>query len=392
MVSFKRMEWTERWWPPSGTQTELLGTLAQLIARGGAGHLLDAPVAAADAATFPDPWQPTAVATERLLRRLLWLAYVDLDVELDDRRRYEVSQRMLTQSEIEWVATVDGTASFKLDRIGNDNVAGLLAHEVGRAFVAWVERASPYREQPSSSPSLRTGSVAAIYLGLGVVAANAVHYHRTASRSVGRQWVTDTEIVTTGGLTVEETVYLLAIQAVLRDAPIPAHATLREDLAAHLRDAIDQLAPHREEIARRLELDLTAPRPALEREPAPPPVAADARPEPSPRQRCAGQRTYRIVQSRSLRGGWIGMAVAATTLVIDGLTLGLLNPVLFMPAFFGLPLLGSVVGGRWGHDVCVRCDGPLSAEATTCSGCGARIAGRVRYQYEVGVRELEQPD
>lgn len=73
-------------WPPQGAQAVLLDQLAEIIARGGAAHLLDAPVVKMDTRDFPDAWKPTRAAVERLLARLFWHAHVDLDVAIDDLR------------------------------------------------------------------------------------------------------------------------------------------------------------------------------------------------------------------------------------------------------------------------------------------------------------------
>ena len=379
-------------WPPTGAQSELLGRLAQLIEHGGAAHFLDAPIACADPRDFPEPWQPTAVAVERVLVRLLWLAHVDLDVALDDLRRYDASDTMLRRSAISWIDTSDGVAHFQIETIGNDDVAGLLCHEVGLAYAAWHAGAAAYRDAPPPPPSERDGSVAAIYLGLGVVATNAALYNRVASKVVGQTSVSETDVVTTGGLAPAEALYLLAVQAVLRGgAPIDAHATLREHLRPGLADDVVALTPHRVALAAHLGLDLDAPRPALARDPAPPVVADDARPEPSLRARNAGLRTYRLQWSRRGPATGIGLVGGLVATAIVGAA-GLLSPALFVALLGGPMVIGEVLGSRVVFDVCPRCVGRLPAEVTTCPGCGATIAGRIAREREMALRELEHDD
>ncbi len=381
-------------WPPEGAQAILLDQLAEIIARGGAAHLLDAPVVKMDTRDFPDAWKPTRAAVERLLARLFWHAHVDLDVAIDDLRAPDAGHDLLSRSVIEWVQTADGVAEFQLEAIGNDNVAGALSHEIGRAYLAWIAAATPYREA-RSTPTDREGSIAAVYLGLGVLAANAAEYHRSAGELRGRTAVTAWDVVMTGGLSPDEAIYLLAVQAVLRRAPIDAHATLRGELRDRLRETIAGLAPHREALAARLALDLDAPRPPLERDPAPARVTDAERPEPDRRARWADADTYRVSERRTGLGVLGGLVLGVGALVALALaTSGHAAPYLYLIAGLA-PLAGGIVLGRrsrfdrcyWGQ--CLR---PLPASAATCPGCGATIAGRFEDFRAELVRRAEEED
>jgi hypothetical protein len=204
-------------WPPQGDDAQLLEQLGGLIARGGAAHFLDGPVVRADLTDFPERWEKTRACVERLIHRLFWLAYVDLEVELEDLRTGHYDpKKILLRSSICWIETRQGVAHFQLEAIGNDNVAGLLCHEVGRAFAAWVGGAAPYRELTPGPPTEREGTIAAVYLGLGVVATNASQYHRVGTEQRGRDAVTEWEVVVTGGLSRRQLLILLAAQVVLR--------------------------------------------------------------------------------------------------------------------------------------------------------------------------------
>ena len=329
-------------WPPAGAQSELLTRLAALIERGGAAHFLDAPVVRADDRDFPEPWRPTAAAVERLLVRLLWLAHVDLDVAIDDLRRFETSDKMLRRSAIAWLATDDGVAHFQIEAIGNDDVAGLLCHQVGLAYAGWLAGAAAYRDAAPAPPSERDGSIAAIYLGLGVVATNAALYNRVASKLVGQMSVSETDVVEVGGLAPAEAIYLLAIQAVVRGAPIDAHATLREDLRAGLTAAIATLRPHRDAIAAYLGVDLATARPPLARDPAPPAIAT-TRPEPAPSGRFAGERTYRVGEHEgNLRAG-LGAGVGILAAALANAALAPSGLVLL--ATLSAPILAGAISG-----------------------------------------------
>lgn len=378
-------------WPPDDTQADLLGQLALLIERGGASHFLDAAIARADQRDFPEPWQPTATALERLLIRMLWLSYVDLDVEIDDLRTPDRSTKMLQRSRIEWLETASGTARFQVEAIGNDNVAGLLAHLIGRAFMAWLPVADPYRgaDVEPMDPTEREGSIAAIYLGLGVVAVNSAVYNRAAGRIEGRSAVTEWEVVVTGGLTPAEGIYLLAVQAVLRGAPSEAHETLSRALGDRLDAAIAELLPHRDALASRLGIDLAATRAALERDPAP--TTAIERREPDVRRRFSGQRTYRWRRTERLWRGFAGAGIGFASMVAVHLA-GPIIPVLALLGATAIPAgIGVAIGWRRGADYCTRCGVKLTA-ADECESCGATIAGRVASPNDVSARELERDE
>lgn len=373
----------------------LLDQLAELIERGGAARLLDAPVVKMDTRDFPDPWQPTRAAVERLLARLFWHAHVDLDVAIDDLRALDAGAQLLSRSAIEWMQTKDGVAEFQLEAIGNDNVAGALSHEIGRAYLAWIAAATPYREA-RSAPTDRDGSIAAVYLGLGVLAANAAEYHRSAGELRGRTAVTEWDVVMTGGLSNDEVLYLLAVQAVLRDAPIDAHGTLRRELRDRLRDAIAGLTPHRAELAARLGVDLAAPRTPLERDPAPARVSDAERPEPDRRTRWAGAETYRVSERRTAWGGLLGFLVSIVLVIMlaAATNRGELSPYLLIAAFVVPIVVGLILGRRARYDRCYwnQCMRIQPPAATACPGCGARIAGRIEDFREELARRAEEED
>lgn len=374
-------------WPPSGDDSQVLEELRLLIEQGGAAHFLDAPIVRADAQDFPEPWQPTRACLERLLLRMFWLSYVDLDVTVDDLRSGAFDpNRILRRSVIDWVATKDGTAAFQVEQFGNDNVAGHLAHEVGLAFAAWVDTPTLYREAEQPLPTERRGSVAAVYLGLGVVASNGAYYHRVGSEIRGRETFTERELVVHGGLTPRQLIFLLAVQAVLRGPGRRADDEARELLEPaerrqDLRAAVAALAPHRQAIAAHLGLDLEAARPALEREPEPPTVSDAARPEPDRRKRYAGQSAARLERDRLAAGVAIGLGT--------GFVSALIAIWLFERGFFDLPeerrgmvqtiaflvpMCFAVLRG-WRTTVvsCGACASTLAPTRQTCPDCGVSL-------------------
>lgn len=394
-------------WPPSGDDSQVLEELRLLIEQGGAAHFLDAPLVRAAEQDFPEPWRPTLACLERLLLRMFWLAYVDLDVTVDDLRSGAFDpNRILRRSVIDWVATKDGTAAFQVEEFGNDNVAGHLAHEVGLAFAAWVDTPGLYREAEQAPPSQRRGSVAAVYLGLGVVAMNGAYYERVGSEIRGREAVTERELVVNGGLPPRQLMFLLAVQAVLRGPGRRADDEARELLAKaqwreDFRAAVAALAPHRQAIAAHLGLDLEAARPPLEREPEPATVTDEDRPEQERSKRYAGHVAARLVRSRiyfgtaiGLVSGLLGMALSIWLFERGYLDLPEWGRKLAQPAFFSLPLCyGLWQGWRSKVLVCGACETSIAPTWQVCPGCGVSLAGEAevaRLRREEAEREEEE--
>src|SRR5213076_619771 len=71
--------------PDADTREHLLSVLADFIARSGASSFLRAPVAPGPE-NFPEPWAPSKPGVALLLRRLMWHADIEREVEIDDRR------------------------------------------------------------------------------------------------------------------------------------------------------------------------------------------------------------------------------------------------------------------------------------------------------------------
>src|SRR5262245_43815595 len=126
-------------WPLSHEQRELVAFVGALIARAGAERFTSAHLVQADHRDFPGEWEPTRSAVHALLYRLFWHAHLDVEVELEDHRpRAAPTHQMLATSSIELVAAGEGRAVFQIEAIGNDDVAGLLAHQIGAVFLELV--------------------------------------------------------------------------------------------------------------------------------------------------------------------------------------------------------------------------------------------------------------
>jgi hypothetical protein len=375
-------------WPPGAEDRALLEILRELIARGGAGRFLDARLVAADRADFPEPWKATRAAVERLIARLLWHAHVDLDVTIEDVRSGEPEGDMLRRSVIEWLGNEDGAAVFHLEQIGNDDVAGLLVHEIGRAFVAWIGGGDPYRDV-AREPSLVEGSVAAIYLGLGVLAANSATKRRGTSEIRGNQVAWEYDIEVRGGITTRAAVYLLAAQQVAREHEATALATLDPRLIAPLAEQVDALRPHRAALLELLELDPATPRPALERDPAPPAVTDAERPEPALRAANAGRPVFRVPHRKTLPYSAAGLALTGAGLIVAA-DVGVMAPFAVLAGVLAAGGLGGgVFGRRQRYDECATCERVAPPDAATCPGCGGTFRGEIKHRDERLAKEDE---
>jgi hypothetical protein len=213
--------------PDAGTREQVVAQLTDLIARAGSKRFLRAPVAPG-ARAFPDPWAQTPAGVQVLLRRLAWHADLEAcglrEIAILDRRAGKPVTERMPATRIEALELRAGTATFVLGFIGNDDVVGTAAHEIGALFAA-VHRpgqADPYRsaEPPAievEAGDAERGSVAAVYLGLGVLAANAAfqEYSR-AGKFNGAYEALDYDVLRAGSVPMSVLAYALAVQAVVR--------------------------------------------------------------------------------------------------------------------------------------------------------------------------------
>jgi len=377
--------------PPRAEAEALLGELARLIDAGGHEPFTCRPVVRPDRKDFPDPFAATADGVRLLLRRLCWHAELEFAVEVADLRRPRPAREGLTDSVIRLDRVGDGTARFEVHDIGDDDVAGIASHEVGRAYCAVVAAsAHPFRvaatAEPDAEAAVRLGSVAAVYLGLGVLAANAAHDTRTWGRSDGQySHHTQTRHTTAGGLPPPALSFLLAVQAVVRGEAMPALEQLHANQAADLAAWHYALAGQGEPLRRRL--GIPSPKTWM-RAPARPVVRFDDekvdldadRDERRLRRFNTGKRVYRVRHHRASPFGWLGLfggtgagaaiAAAAAVSIGSGAAVG---------AAVGL-VAGVAAGRRTLHWLCSDpgCQALLTAHTATCPRCGGTVAAEIR--------------
>jgi hypothetical protein len=379
--------------PDAATREHVLDVLAELIARGGAGRFLRAPVAPG-VKTFPDRWAPTRVGVQLLVRRLALHAGLEREgvktIEIADKRAGRPVTERMPATRIEAAQVRDGVATFVLGFVGSDDVVGTATHEVGAAFAALHRpgHAEPYRSaEPLAieidAGDLERGSIATVYLGLGVLAANAAfqEYSR-AGRFNGAYEPLEHDVLRAGYVPMSLIAYLVAVQAAVRDGELPAGlgGPQRDEVSAW----VTALRDERE--ALRARLGIGASDVGDERAVPEPFAVADAELHEGEAER---RRAFRWQTNRG------GVGVIAGT--VFGVGFALIASRGMMPFFaIGGATGGHVVGRRVRVPRCSACANVVGGDATVCPRCGAVLRGdieRLADRLEAEERlEADRPD
>jgi hypothetical protein len=361
--------------PDLATREHLLDVLGALVARGGAEPLLRAPVAPGEDA-FPEPWAATRSGVALLLRRLAWYAGIDREIELVDRHAGARPTERKPATRVELVEVRRTSLVLALELIGEDDVVGTLAHEIGVAFSVLHPPggADPYRTAMDQviavdpDGDLERGSIATVYLGLGVLAANAARQHHAVLEGQGFNPMLVAKVgveLLAGHLPVASLVYLVAVQAAIRGEPQPPAGLVgrqRREVAAWLA-ALDGA-----ELRARLGIAAGATAAARPQ----PIVFADARLEPDV------ARPKQAFRWRTHRGG-VGL-VAGTVLGI-GLSL-IASRGMMTWLVIGGAGSGHVIGRRIRVPRCSACATVLTDGAPRCRTCGAVMRGEIAHLSE----------
>lgn len=232
---------------------ELLDVLAEYVALGGPARLL-APSVVPGKAAFPEPWARTAQGLTTVLRRLAWHAGESRAIAVADEQLGAPPTQRKPETHVELVAVRPGELALTSWFVGEDDVAGTLAHELGvaHAVIARAGGRAPYRapEPPQldvdPDHDLERGSIATVYLGLGVLAANAAYQqYSSAGRFNGAYSPLEYDVLRAGYIPMSELAYLLAVQAAVRgDAapPVGLSPPQHDEVAAWLA-ALDGRGP-----------------------------------------------------------------------------------------------------------------------------------------------------
>ncbi|HSD87341.1 MAG TPA: zinc ribbon domain-containing protein, partial [Kofleriaceae bacterium] len=278
---------------------------------------------------------------------------------------------------VELVEVDASKAVFVLGFVGDDDVVGTLAHEVGTIHAAThrPEEPEPYRTaeppvvhiDPDRDPE--RGSIATVYLGLGVIAANAAfQQYSRGGRFNGGYVPLEYDVLRAGAIPMSALAYLLAVQATVRGESAPP-----EGLEPPQRDEVAQwmkaLAEERAALLERLGIaardHLDAEGKPLQRPEAK--VFADASLEDEARP---ARNAFRWQTNR----GGIGL-VAGTVL---GIGFAFVISRGMMPiTFVGGATTGHLIGRRVRVPRCSACANVVRSDATTCTHCGARLRGDI---------------
>jgi hypothetical protein len=349
-----------------------LGMLAELIARGGPAVFLLPPVIPGEEA-FPDAWAPSKVGVQLLLRRLVRYADIDVDIAIDDRRAGAPPTERKPATRAELLELRGRRARFALGFIGTDDVVGTLAHEVGTLYALMnrPEQGDPYRTADADAPVLTVdaerdhvrGSVAAVYRGLGVLAANAAYQQYVREGRFNGIYVPhEYDVVQTGALPMSTMTYLVAVQAVVRGETEPPKG-LSQSQHHEVVGFMKTLVPERRALCERLGIDAHA-KPATREAPVPFTGHDDVH-EELPRKNAFRWQTNR---------GGLGF-VAGTVLGI-GLAFVVSRGMMPITAFGGATV-GHLVGRRVRTPRCSACATVVRGDAATCFKCRAALRGDI---------------
>lgn len=373
--------------PDAETREHLLGVLAEFVTRTGAQPLLCEPVVPGEA-NFPEPWAPTRAGVQLLLRRLAWHASavpgvgIDRAVTASAPRTIEVIDRTVgappterkPATRCELLEVDKDKAVFELGFVGNDDVVGTLAHEIGMLYAVTHRPDEPDPYRTAEPPVLAVdhdrdperGAIATVYVGLGVLAANAAYQqYSRAGRFNGAYEPLEYDVLHAGALPMSSLAFLLAVQAIVSGADEPP-AALQPPQRDEVAQWIDALEDSADELRARLgitDADLEAAADVREVEKFDDAALADDEPR-------AAKTAFRWHTHRGGMGLLVGMASGLGAAATIG-----------TPQALGLMLLGGSVGTVIGRFVdvprCSACATTVRKDSTHCRKCGARLRGDI---------------
>ncbi|HEX7836385.1 MAG TPA: zinc ribbon domain-containing protein [Kofleriaceae bacterium] len=362
--------------PDRDRREYLLGVLAEMIATGGPAALLAPPVEPGPEA-FPEPWQPTKGGATALLRRLAWHAGQERAIAATDERRGALATERKPETHLELTEVRKHELALTLSFIGEDDVAGTFAHEIGvaHAVLSRPDAKDPYRaaELPvlavDPDRDLERGSIATVYLGLGVIAANAAYQqYSRAEKIIAAYGPLEYDVVRAGYVPMSELAYLLAVQAVVRGEAVPPpglSGPQRDEAAAWLAALHDRKAELRERLGIAPDAQGVAARPR-----AVPFDDVDVR-EAAPVQR----RAFRWQMRRGFFGFAIGLLCAGgAAILLSGAAQASGSLLVYV---VGGGIVGHFIGRQIRVTRCSACATVVPLRAERCGKCGATFHGDI---------------
>lgn len=394
--------------PPPEARAWLTEQLAALVAARTEIHLVRAPLIEPTEDYFPDPWGGGEASVRRLARRLLLYAGID-DLPVSVTVLDEGTSIAAGSSGVSFEGLRQGTLEFAVQSAAMRDpmvIVSAMARAVAEAF-----RRVHRLPIGNDTPHQRLVDVTAVYLGFGLLMANAALRHGGSGGGWGRRGSrTRTRL---GVLDPQSIGFLLAMQLHVRRvqgkelrrvfralsanpagfvrAALPVIERLDPPLATTLGVSSPGQWPPGPDLA-----DLTAP---FDEEPA----AEDEPPEERKDEDHGvvgtndGRPVFRVERTKALR--------FAKMLALPTVMLGMLGQRMNMgieipmwqagAAAVGLGLLGLLVGRMLPDRRCSepKCGTPLSQDDETCPRCGGTIMGVIGHPKErLAAEEALPPD
>ncbi len=378
-----------------------LERMREHVERFGPTTYLAAPIVEPNDRFFPDRYTPDLRGVRTVARRLLGYAGLgDLAVDVFGRSSAEVDP--LAETLIVLSAADANAVDFGVWALGRpEDVPLVLAHEVARAYRLLRGRSRraaehPYRvalreddDEPAEPDAEEEEdvSLAAFYLGFGLISTLGAHQYRATGELRGMYTVTRWVHRSVGALHPEVACFLLAAQCAVRDPSDDAIEALASSLGANERARftryLRELRVDRDALCETLGLPPRSEWPAPPAHTAEPleddgwePREEDVATDPLPNE---GRPVFRRRQDRAVLFGVLGGSLGAL------LSLG---AVLVDRSLGGWVLAGaaaSAVGGwllgrsRRAPDLCSdpSCEARLPEDAATCPRCGGTIRGEI---------------
>lgn len=383
--------------PSEAEQEELLSALAGIISARGATGFLTAPIIIPHRRFLPDEWNGDFASVQILLRRLMLYAGLDLGADLHVYDRDKALY--LHEDAIAWFAGIEkGRCRFGVDVDQLDDPQILIAalcHEIAHAYRHHYRLRQDDRDREERLTDLTT-----VYLGFGILNANATDRFLQSGYLRGDMAFTETSFTRTGYLSAQAMSFLLAAQIVARDLPQSRRKALARELEAnqaeYMSRAIRHLEERRPELLARLGLPSglgTQEEVDLERFTRPLSVSEERisiQPDPDlfeedgPPNKDHTVFALReglrypiiIIMLAGALGSWIGIVFTGGWEETSPLLLAV------VVVLAGLALTLSTRERRY-RCTDFECRTVIPPEATVCPGCGCRVGGRIRSKREI---------
>lgn len=382
--------------PPPEAREWLLDQLAELVRTCGVDPLLRAPLLEPREEYFPDPWGGGEPSVRRLARRLLLYAGID-DLPVEVSILEEGNAIAAGTSGVSFEGLRQGTLEFAVQAAAMRDpmvVVPAMARAVAEAF-----RRVHRLPTGDDAKRQRLVDVTAVYLGFGLLTANAALRHAGSGGGWGRRG--NRMRTRLGVLDPQSVAFLLAAQVRARELDGKARRTVLRGLAANPAGFVRAADP----VLLKLEPPLTARLGVPPRDQWPPPFDLEALTEPfddeeideaEPEERKdedrgikgmnEGKPVFRVERTMALR---LAKMLALPTVML-GMLAGRMQLGIDIPMWqagavaVGLGALGLAVGRLIPDRRCSepKCGNALDPEMEVCPLCGGTIMGVIHHPKE----------